>query len=98
TGYSLAEIQNLDYGWLSLIHPDDLVAFRSESEYLKNNKSFVLSYRIYTASGEIRWLKDYIRQTQFDPERGAVQIVGGVQDITPQKQAEIAYNAQTEYI
>jgi light-regulated signal transduction histidine kinase (bacteriophytochrome) len=47
-----------------------------------------VEYRVVTASGETRWVRDYDRPLDH-PVHGAVQVVGGVRDITARRQAEM---------
>jgi len=49
---------------------------------------FHVNYRIRTKKGEIRWLSDHIRQLWDDKAGRVTELLGCVQDITSQKQAE----------
>jgi PAS domain S-box-containing protein len=74
----------------TIVHPDDLQRIAAEvSAYSSEDgrKEFTQEYRIFTASGEIRWLDDrtYIRRD----DNGSITHYQGIAlDITERKQAE----------
>ncbi|MEB3830035.1 PAS domain-containing sensor histidine kinase [Phormidium sp. CCY1219] len=85
-GYRLEELDR-QQGWSSLIHPEDLPRFERFQATLLANHSGVLEYRIFTKSGEIRWLRDSARPIWDDREQRVTRILGSVQDITETKQS-----------
>jgi diguanylate cyclase (GGDEF)-like protein/PAS domain S-box-containing protein len=83
TGYSTDELTA--GGWLCLIHPDDLPKASEFIKTLSANQSSAVEYRIFTKQGDIRWLRDSARPEWDAGFRGAVRILGAVQDITERK-------------
>lgn len=86
----------------SLIHSDDLEHFDEQLRYLATttNHSVVLEFRLYTTSGDLRWIDARLWLRQNDeldgmsqkrdalPHSHTPQIQGILQDITERKQAE----------
>jgi diguanylate cyclase (GGDEF)-like protein/PAS domain S-box-containing protein len=90
-GYSLVQIQAAHTGWLSFVYPEDLFLIQDVLQRLPEEHSIVMEYRIITASGQYVWLRDYVQIIHSDQKsEGCHQVLGAVQDITPQKQAEQA--------
>ncbi|HEY0634301.1 MAG TPA: PAS domain S-box protein [Gammaproteobacteria bacterium] len=60
-GYSAEQIVAANAPFAAMVHPEDLARVASEVEtHLRNNADgWEQSYRIFTASGEVRWLYDY---------------------------------------
>jgi PAS domain S-box-containing protein len=86
-GYTLEAIEARG-GWLGVIHPDDLPRVRQFIRDLAANQPGVLEYRIRTAAGAVRWLRDHARPEWDAESRRVVRLLGGVQDITARKRAE----------
>jgi diguanylate cyclase (GGDEF)-like protein/PAS domain S-box-containing protein len=89
TNYTLDEINALG-GWVSLIHPEDLVLTYPFAQNISANQPSVLEYRIITKSGAICWLRDYARPEWDGAQQRVVRILGAVKDITERKRAEEA--------
>ncbi|MEJ2481548.1 MAG: PAS domain-containing protein [Gemmatimonadota bacterium] len=87
TGFSPMELGSVD-GWLRMVHKDDRELMRSHLGTLQAGRSDTVEYRVVTASGETRWVRDYARPLNH-PVHGAVAVVGGVRDITARRQAEM---------
>ncbi|MEQ8675509.1 MAG: PAS domain-containing protein [Aggregatilineales bacterium] len=86
TGYTWQEMDS--DGWSRITHPDDLPAAYQRFENLLAGKVDVIEFRIYTKSGEIRWLRDH-GHPYYDEEAGRVtHIYGAAQDITQRKEFE----------
>ncbi len=91
SGYSFEELKALEHEWLTVMHPDDLARFQDDLQsQLLSNQSVVYEYRIFSKSGALRWLRDYMQPIWDDNEDRVVSILGAVQDITHQKQVEHA--------
>lgn len=87
TGYTLEDLKSAG-GWTSMIHADDRAAADRYSDSIRSGKSGIFEYRIVTKSGQVRWLRDYVRPV-WDALRGRVtRVNGGVQDITERKRLE----------
>jgi len=87
TGFTPSELGPVD-AWLRMVHRDDRELMRSHLGTLQAGRSDTVEYRVVTASGETRWVRDYARPLAR-PEHGAVRVVGGVRDITARRQAEL---------
>jgi PAS domain S-box-containing protein len=65
-------------------------------ELLTSKQPNSLEYRIVTAQGEVRWIRDRI-QPEWDEAQGrVVRILGAVEDITERKQAELELQASEQ--
>ena len=92
TGYTLEEALELG-GWRYLLHPEDVPKMGRLRERAFNGDPGADEVRIYTRSGEMRWLRHH-SQVVRDPENHAPMVFyGGGQDITDRKLAEDAYQA-----
>ncbi len=89
SGYTAAELREKG-GWDVLIHPEDRAVPLRQFKSLLQSKPNVVEYRIITKNGGIRWMRDYARPQWDEAEQRVVRIFGAVQDITAQKEAEIA--------
>lgn len=87
TGYTYEEYV-ANGGWLAHLHPDDVQQDAQDIENLKANHKVITEVRTYTKSGEIRWVRVYAHPVWDTMENKLAGIVGAVQDITGQKQAE----------
>jgi PAS domain S-box-containing protein len=87
TGFTPTQLGPVD-AWLRLVHRDDRELMRSHLGTLQAGRADTVEYRVVTASGETRWVRDYARPLA-KPEHGAVRVVGGVRDITARRQAEL---------
>ena len=87
TGFTPAELGPVD-PWLRMIHRDDRELMRSHLRALQAGRADTVEYRVVTRSNETRWVRDYARP-MARPVHGAVQVVGGVRDITARRQAEM---------
>ncbi|HSG45059.1 MAG TPA: PAS domain S-box protein, partial [Anaerolineales bacterium] len=75
-------------GWLSLIHPDDLVQDEKDMVELRANKKVISEIRIVRKNGDIRWVRAYAHPKWDDRENRLIGIYGAVQDITDRKRIE----------
>jgi PAS domain S-box-containing protein len=87
TGFTPSDLGPVD-AWLRMVHRDDRELMRSHLGTLQAGRADTVEYRVVTASGETRWVRDYARPLA-KPEHGAVRVVGGVRDITARRQAEL---------
>jgi PAS domain S-box-containing protein len=86
TGTTMEE--NLGYGWLSLIHPEDVsMVDRSWKEAVASGLPYSVEYRLRAGDGTYRW--QLARATpQRKPDGGIVQWFGTTTDISSQKDTE----------
>lgn len=87
TGFTPSDLGALD-AWLRMAHRDDRELVRAHLRALQAGRADTVEYRVVTRSGETRWVRDYARP-MARPVHGAVQVVGGVRDITARRQAEM---------
>ncbi len=75
----------------SIVHPDDRARTRAELEqHLGAGRNrYVLTYRIVTAGGDVRWVED-TTSVERAPSGAVVRLEGTVADITERKDAEQA--------
>jgi PAS domain S-box-containing protein len=94
-GYTLEELEARG-GWAALVHPDDWPLALARRQALLAGKQDTSTFRIITKSGAVRWLHDQARPV-FDATGGrVVRIYGAIRDVTQQKQAEAALQANEE--
>ena len=86
TGYTVQEVNAQKNTWLSVVYPDD-IENKIRMVHELDNDSWTTEYRIYTKSGETKYLRDRRIEKKLS-STGQVRIIGGVTDITKQKQAE----------
>ncbi|WP_240962043.1 MULTISPECIES: EAL domain-containing protein [Priestia] len=79
--------------WKSFIHPEDKLAVAKGQHQLQKGKTIRQHYRIYTKTGEMKWIKDRCIPT-LDENDNLVRIDGIVEDITAEKK----YMNQVEYL
>lgn len=87
----LAESLNNPTGfWLQIIHPEDRLEHQKHFEAACTNGESICEVRLLLKSGEIRWMRHYMRSVWDMHQQRMVRIVGAVQDITEQKREEEA--------
>jgi PAS domain S-box-containing protein len=92
TGFSTDEWERR--GWEHFFHPDDQHLIMERRAVLRAGKPDIRDWRVYTRSGEYRWLRDYCRPVA-DPQSGQLAwLYGAAQDITERKQAEMLVEQQ----
>jgi PAS domain S-box-containing protein len=93
TGFPDAALDQINT-WQQLIHPDDWPIISKRMNALFEGRAIVSEYRIITAAGETRWLRDY-GQPILDDTGRLLRIHGASQDITEQKRdaARIGFQA-----
>lgn len=88
TGYTYEEYVAKG-GWLTHVHPDDAGKDAQDMEKLMRNEDIINSdIRTFTKSGEIRCERIFAHPVWDKTENRLVGIVGAVQDVTAQKEAE----------
>lgn len=97
TGYSRIEVEERG-GYISLIHPDDVDSVFSGQGPLHDGNPTVLEYRIIPRSGDIMWVRDYIRPELDTSGNRVIRIFGAIKDITEEKHAEAALHDALEQL
>ena len=77
-------------GWRAHLYPADVEADNRAMRSLQFNRKAISEVRTYNKNWEIRWARVYSHPVWDDQQERLVGIVGAVQDITAQKQAEEA--------
>ncbi len=88
SGYTVSEIQAAEKGWYSIAFPEFEKLMEDSIKKLRKNQPCVIEYRIRTKTGGVKWLRDYINPVQNKQTGEVDKILGAVQDITAQKEAE----------
>ena len=89
TGYTADEICNSE-DWITIIHPEDLPTVKKATQTILSNRQCTFEYRIEAKTGEQHWFQDRAQPVWSDKEKRVTSIIGAIQDITEQKQAEEA--------
>ena len=96
-GFTNKEISERKGGWYSIIDREDFknkvkpaIATLSESKVLN------LEYRVLTSKDKHKWMLDKIRL--IDEEKGVFRVIGAIQDITHQKQANLELDESKKYL
>lgn len=88
TGYTFEEY-DAQGGWYGHIHPDDLEKDAEDMRKLRSNEEVIGSeIRTFSKDGTIRWERVFAHPVWSEAENRLVGIIGAVQDITAQKEAE----------
>ena len=87
TGYTFEEYIATG-GWFGHLYPDDAEKDAQALAKLKTNQQVVHDIRTYTKTREVQWVRVYAHPVWDDEQKGLVGIVGAVQDITKQHEAE----------
>ncbi len=96
-GYTPAELLSGRVPFVRLVHEDDLPRVGEEVMQFSatGQTGFEQDYRIYTASGEVRWIYDYTSIVR-DANGEITHYDGILLDITSRKQAEQALRASEQ--
>ncbi len=89
TGYTFEEYVATG-GWDTHLYPGDRERDARDMETLRANQKVVTEVRHYRKNGELRWARVYGHPIWDEANGRLTGIVGAVQDITGQKQAEDA--------
>lgn len=86
-------------GWYAHVHPDDLEQDNLDMKKLFNNEDVQGSViRTFTKKGETRWERVFAHPIWSAEENRLIGILGAVQDITEQKQAEGALTKERDLL
>ncbi len=81
--------------WAAIVHPEDRAWLqRRQSDAIARGESHVLEYRVLTADGRERWLRDRTRVSRAVD--GRLRVSGMMFDITGEKLAEQALREQRD--
>ncbi len=76
--------------WTELVHPDDLEQTLITRQFFLDgdDKCYCAEYRLRTADGQWKWIRDVGRVVRRDPQRRAERFMGVHIDITLRKKTE----------
>ncbi|GAB4235739.1 MAG: hypothetical protein Kow00121_63210 [Elainellaceae cyanobacterium] len=94
-GYSCESLYEDPKSWLSQIHPEDLEYVLWGFNRLLSGDSVRLEYRIFCASGEVRWVESE-SLVVHDENGNPLRVVGLADDITERKLLEQSLRSQAE--
>jgi PAS domain S-box-containing protein len=93
-----ADYESTVQGWLAIIHPEDrepMERYLSEHVF-RDRQRFNREYRIIDQrTGEVKWVHGHGKLIS-DPDGTPVEMVGTIQDITPQKETETHLRATVD--
>lgn len=95
-GYTLQQAQERG-GWKTLVHPDDRSIAFAHAQKVAKGETDVCEMRWITASGDVRWLRDYAKPIFDETGKRVVRIYGASQDITERKNAEQEIREREEW-
>lgn len=89
-GYAEDELPGNYYTWNQLIHPDDhdWVMERLQAHLQDETVPYDFEYRMLTKSGEWKWIANYGKVVNRDPQGNPVRMAGIHHDIDDRKRAE----------
>jgi PAS domain S-box-containing protein len=90
TGYEDENAMDLFRRREELIHPEDVWRVRREIANALAGHADVCECRLVTRSGEVRWMRSYVRPVVDDETGRTVRIYGAAQDVTQRRRAEEA--------
>lgn len=96
TGYTSEELEAL--GWLKFdyIHPHDKKRVLQELKDSQGTCNQESVYRLITKTGEVRWVRDCRQIIRDETDNRILRIYGACQNITEQKEAEMALKATNQ--
>ncbi len=97
TGYTLKEIAERG-GTLSLVHTEDIEDAREHIRLLIQNLPNICEFRIITKNGKVHWMRNYAKPIWDETQKRVVRIFGSTQDITENKQMELALQQSREQL
>lgn len=87
TGFTAEEICT-SQEWIKIVHPEDLPIIQKATQTILSNQQCTFEYRIKAKTGEQHWFQDHAQPIWSDKGKRVTSIIGAIQDITEQKQAE----------
>lgn len=98
TGYDVAELEEGDWTWGALFHPDDLPAAAREVEQaVAERRPFRLSYRLMHRSGATRWVRE-CGEAVYDAHGKALFLEGFISDISDLVHSEAVLRRSKELL
>ncbi|MFP9060419.1 PAS domain S-box protein [Natrialbaceae archaeon A-chndr2] len=97
-GYTAEALESGDVSWSDLVHPDDEQRlWDTIQDELETSGTFELTYRVYDADGNVKWLLERGRGI-FDQNGDVEALEGLITDITSRKEREEELEWKTKAI
>jgi diguanylate cyclase (GGDEF)-like protein/PAS domain S-box-containing protein len=87
SGYTVEQFAEI--GWERVVHPEDHDAIWERTRLVMAGESPVTEYRVITADGETRWVRETTRPIWNSEEGRYNRFVGSAQDITQERLSEL---------
>lgn len=89
SGYTDEEIEELEHGWFSIVHPEDVATVADSVNYNYKDDSFYSNeYRIICKNGKTRWLHDRSMCIHYNSDTEELTLLGATKDVTDKKLIE----------
>ncbi len=99
SGYSISEVNEMKYGWYSVVLKDDLENIIIPTiKKFANEKALNFEYRIKTKKGYIKWVSDKVQFKKDEKRKNKYDVIGAIQDITPKKNAILALDQSKKFL
>lgn len=98
-GYSISEINGMEYGWYSVVLKEDFERIiLPKIKKFPKEKVLTFEYRIKTKNGSLKWVIDKIIFLKDNRDQSLVNVIGAIQDITLRKEANLALDQSKKYL
>lgn len=94
-GYDVEQFTPSIEGFKQVVHPDDLALVEACEQRVRNGGEYQVTHRILRSDGTLRWVHALAR-LQADDKGRMTRLVGTVQDITEQAEAEAELKSQRQ--
>nr|WP_298170566.1 PAS domain S-box protein [uncultured Pseudomonas sp.] len=94
-GYDAQQFTPSIEGFKQVVHPDDLALVEACEQRVRNGGEYQVTHRILRSDGTLRWVHALAR-LQADDNGRMTRLVGTVQDITEQAEAEAELKSQRQ--
>ena len=98
-GYSVREINAMEYGWYSVVITEDLDNIVIPTlKKLPKEKVQNLEYRIKTKNGKLKWVQDKVKIIDDESNESISKVIGAIRDITLRKEADLELDQSKRYL
>lgn len=94
-GYPEAGAETGLADWLALVHPEDRERVPADMEHVSalQTGAHAVDYRMRTADGSYRWIRDRARVVRRDPVGAPLRVLGSYRDVTDERREAEALRA-----
>lgn len=98
-GYSIEEINKMEYGWYSVVVKDDFenIIIPVIQKFTKE-KVLNFEYRIKTKNGSLKWVTDKVKFISDKGESKIMNVIGAIRDVSLRMEANIALDQSKRYL